>query len=245
MPVIYLATVLIELNRWGSRIPSVSMGEWIPRIREAGFDGLEVWENHVLDRPGDIKAVQSGGFPALLNTYLTFCDDDPARVDAVVNVITALQSPAVKFNINGGCSLDVHRKHLLAFAARLPDGCRMLCECHAGTPLEDVHTAETFLDSLPPERFGAILHGFGEPGAVLARYRALRRHIAHIHIQTRTEDKTSGRFAANAKGLRDNGFTGAWSIEFTESSRNPDETVEMSFAHACEDLADLRNALKE
>jgi sugar phosphate isomerase/epimerase len=242
MPDIYLATVLLEKNRWSSRVPSITLAEWLPRIKEAGFDGVELWENHVLDRPEALAYITDGGCRPVkvFNTYLTFADDAPERIDAVAGAITALKAPAVKFNVNGGCTLDQHREQLLAFAERLPSGCRMLCECHGGTPLEDLTVAAAFLDSLPSERFGAILHGFGEPGDVLARYNTLKRHVAHIHVQTRGDEKTDGSFEANAKNLRDAGFTGGWSIEFVKSTAQPDELIETAFKEACADLRDLR-----
>ncbi|MHC4916331.1 MAG: hypothetical protein ACYTGB_12650 [Planctomycetota bacterium] len=45
---IYLGTVLLERNRWvkGERRPSLAVSEWVSRIADAGFGGLELWENH-------------------------------------------------------------------------------------------------------------------------------------------------------------------------------------------------------
>ena len=43
---IYLASIALEPERWSSRRPSFAFSEWCPAAREAGFDGIELWEYH-------------------------------------------------------------------------------------------------------------------------------------------------------------------------------------------------------
>ena len=44
---IYIGTILLERNRWTrDKKPTCLVSEWIPRFKEAGFDGMELWENH-------------------------------------------------------------------------------------------------------------------------------------------------------------------------------------------------------
>ena len=45
---IFLSSVLLEKNRWDSRIPSLKISDWLRSIADAGFDGVELWENHLL-----------------------------------------------------------------------------------------------------------------------------------------------------------------------------------------------------
>ncbi len=46
---IFLGTVLLERNRWAKdgRRSSVQVSDWTQRAHDDGFDGLELWEDHV------------------------------------------------------------------------------------------------------------------------------------------------------------------------------------------------------
>nr|MDD6336495.1 hypothetical protein [bacterium] len=244
MSTIYLGTVLLEKNRWSSRIPSIRVSEWIPRIRQAGFDGLELWENHVLKVPGELEAIEQSAFPvSIFNTYIVFDKPEEERYQQTAAAIRALRAPAIKYNF-GTAPIEPCRERLLHFADMLPEGCQLLCECHPDTVLEEADVAARFHATLPLDRFGAIMHGVGKVEEVIARYRVLKPYIRHIHMQTTRQDKEGGNLAACVNALLNEGFSGTWTIEFTHTSQKPlEENTEEAWGHAIDDLRALRALL--
>ena len=61
---IYISSVLLEKNRWGTRVPSLKVSDWSQRMFDAGFDGIELWENHLLlADAAEREAVLAGPMP--------------------------------------------------------------------------------------------------------------------------------------------------------------------------------------
>lgn len=248
---IYLATVCLDPNRWGSREPSFAVSDWLDRIREDGFDGLELWEFHYIKADSDEqqRLIDRRDAITLYNTYANLSSEpEQAQArEAAAGAIEQLQTQGVKFNIGRDPTmLDEYRKNLEAWAARVPDTCRLLCECHPGTPIEEAPAATEFFKDLDPERIGIIAHMASDPTAIDPWMQAFGQQVCHIHFQRRdagTDPATeAGRDSMNqlVAALKSYDYQGSVTIEFTRGIGR-DEQIETVYANA---LADA-NAFKE
>lgn len=248
---IYLATVALEKNRWASKVPSLRVSEWIPRIREAGFDGIELWENHA-------EAVAEGERHALksipVKIFNSYCDFTDAGGEGRARAVLSsgfFGCGGMKWNVgNEIARRDEYLRNAAAMVAKLPRGFRFCCECHPGTILETPVQAKRFLDELAhrTEEFGvaikAIVHPISGPVDLAEWFDALGDRIDHAHLQARSaENKVvalkddEARVLKRLSFMKTRGYRGTWSIEFVEGTGKPGENVEGLFRQACEDRA--------
>jgi len=247
---ISLGSIALEVNRWSSRNPSYSVSGWIPKIKAAGFDGLELWENHVLLAEGEAEKIAASGFPvSVYNHYGLFTNDkeEIAKRDMAVKMIKTLGTKAVKYNIgNNPELLAEYKENVLAFASALPEDCVLLCENHAGTLLETDDAIESFFDGLCPHRFALVIHPFGEPEELRQRFIRFGERIAHIHSQLSRGDERirldrwPERVMACFDIMKEYGFSGGFTVEFTELTSAPGENIEDLFTNAVLDLEFIR-----
>jgi len=237
---IYLATVLLEKNRWSSRKPSFKVSDWAQRIADAGFDGIELWENHLLlaDR-SEWEALRNSPVSVpILNTYCGFDDDSADARSASAELARYLDVGAVKFNFgNEPTQVDAYLRNLLAWQGELPDGCRLLCECHANTVLEYPDKALAVFAPIM-DQIEIIVHGFSgdDETNLVQRTECFGSSITHVHAVL-TEKEGAPR---RVEILKDAGFNGTFSIEFCYGVREHVEDVEQLLATATEDLNYLR-----
>jgi len=248
---IYIGTVGLERNRWGSREPSFRVSEWLPRFAADGFDGVELWEFHYTRADPDEQArlVERASPLAIFNTYAGFTDDAADARAQAVDAVNAFDARALKYNLGGDAArLDEYRRNLLAWAAALPASCRLLCECHGGTVLEDVDAAAAFFADLDPERFGVMAHVGGDAEGLARWLTGMGKRLQHLHVQMRGTD-TDPAVAANRPpydacfaALTTHGFGGSIAIEFTRGI-GKHEDIEQLYANALVDLAYVREGL--
>jgi sugar phosphate isomerase/epimerase len=250
-----MASILLESNRWTSRVPSYNVSDWIARFREAGFDGIELWENHALQASDEeLRRIRESGFPVtVFNSYVSFGGnaEEQEHRSLAARLIQFFDAPAVKFNVGKNpLELSGELERLKEWAAMLPMNCRLLCECHPGTSLEAPEASAKALAALPAERYAAIVHAPAEPAKLQAWFDALGGRIEHVHLQARGDDKRLLRLdsdgqqmQANIGVLRSNGFAGSFSIEFTEGVRAPVESTDEMFRNAVADLHFLRRLI--
>jgi len=247
-----LASVALERNRWGSREPSIRVSGWLGRVLADGFAGVELWEHHFLRADADERArlAERAAAVAVFNTYAGFGDgDDPRQQrDDAAEAIARLEPEAVKYNLGGeAAGLDAERERLIAWADRLPTGCRLLCECHPGTAVEEVDAAAAFHRGLDAERFGIIAHVSGDDAAVDRWAAAFGLRLGHLHLQLRTPeaDPTASpgreRLAACVALLKRHGYAGTATVEFTRGMGR-DEQVEALYRNAVADRAAFERA---
>lgn len=247
---IYLATVCLERNRWGSREPSFSVSDWCARFMADGFDGIELWENHYLkveSRERDaLHAARSA--IAIFNTYAGFGDElaDVEHRHAVSSAIARLGAAAVKYNVGADSSrIEQYRNNVCAWAGTLGPACRLLCECHPGTVLERPDAAAEFFAELDPSRFGVIAHATGDASALEEWARKCGPRLQHIHLQLREPKHATATGRARLRScvdvLRSNRYSGTISIEFTRGI-GEHEQIEGMYAEALSDLKAYREA---
>jgi sugar phosphate isomerase/epimerase len=249
---VYLATVALERNRWGSREPSLRVSDWIERIARDGFDGIELWANHFLAADDDERSrlIERAARVAVFNTYAGFGDSpaDAAHRDDAVAAVALLRAGAVKFNLGPNpAQLDTYRRNLLMWSAQLPEACVLLCECHPGTVMENADIATAFLAELDPARFGAISHVTGDADRLAHWATTLGPRMQHLHLQLRSPEDDPAtpagqrRLNACVSVLDAHGFRGGASVEFTRGIGR-DEQIETLYANARADMMAYRAA---
>lgn len=251
---IFLGTILLEKNRWTSRIPSYRVSEWYERIVQDGFDGIELWENHFLKADAEEKsALISKAAPvAVFNTYDEFTDETKEYRLQTAAAINDLKAKAVKFNFgNDRSRIDEYVKNLVEWAALLPPDCRLLCECHPHTVMEHRDIATEVFNRLGDERYQAIIHVFESPESINPWFEALGSRIVHAHVRM-TQDSAYLKLRKKPDKVKEgldcmfrNGFNGTFTIEFTEGVRTPDENIDDLYACALDDMKFLRECLAQ
>jgi len=248
---IYIGTIALERNRWGGgRVPTYLVSEWLGRFSQAGFDGMELWENHAAlrDEP-ELAALAAGPVPvSVFNSYTGF-DDDAAETRArAAELATRFDAAGVKFNLgHEPHRRDAYVRNAVAWAERMPAHTRMLCECHGGTIMEDPDVAREVYAEWPGPRWQAIVHPFGgHPVEELHRwFETLGSDIiTHAHVAIAGEGEERREYLKQGmEVLRKHSYRGSYTIEFTLGTGAPDEEIEAMFTNALADLALLRKEL--
>ena len=248
---IYISTVALDPTRWGRRIPSFDVSAWLPRFADDGFDGVELWEFHFLPagKAEQDRLVAAASAVAIYNSYVGFADEDAEARAAAAEAITRLQPRAVKYNLGGDAAKqDEYRRNLLAWADALPTDCRLLCECHAGSILEQVADAAAFFADLDPVRFGVVAHVSGDAVGTESWFSEFDGRVQHLHVQLRGPESdptvavNRAPLDASFAVVKAHGFTGSVAIEFSRGIGR-DEDIEEIYKNACTDLAYVRQAL--
>ncbi len=246
----YLGTVLLEANRWAKdRSPTYRVSEWVARSAAAGFDGLELWENHaVLADDGERAALRAAQLPvAVFNSYVPLDANSEAARREVAELIRDLKARKVKFNVGSSAeALESELRVVRGWADQLP-GVALLCECHPGTALEDPAVAAQVLAGYP--EIGVIVHPFNCPD-LAAWCKHFGARIAHAHVQVVDAQWRRWRLRDQADLVRERlailheaGFAGSYTIEFTAGVGVAPENRDALFAAACDDLAFLRESI--
>lgn len=247
---IYLGTVLLERNRWikGERRPTLAVSEWCHRIAGAGFDGLELWQNHALLASAEERdRLRRAPVPVTIFNSYARCESEALEERRQTAALTAFFGAAgVKFNF--GRESGRHEEYcanVRAWRRMLPPGTRFLCECHGGTTMQDPAQAAATFARLGPEDYEVILHGFGGDEAPLENAFALHgRRVTHMHVcLPPPAGDGDGAVMARVALLRRLGFAGSFTIEFTEGVGDDREDIETLFRHAARDLRRLRQCL--
>ncbi|MFZ4396177.1 MAG: sugar phosphate isomerase/epimerase family protein [Kiritimatiellia bacterium] len=244
-------TVLLESNRWTpEKIPTYRVSEWAAAIHDAGFSGLELWENHAaLADEAEQVALSRLSLPVVIfNSYCTFDDAGAGARQRAAEYVRRFGARGVKFNFgNEAARTDEYVRNLRAWADTLPAGCRLLCECHGGTVLETPEQVARVLAPLAG-RVEIIVHPFAGERATLQQWLdGFGPAVTHVHVaglrgkwpMIRLEemaDEAQARLAL----LRKAGFAGTWTLEFTGGVAQSPEDRHTLLAHAAADLAFLR-----
>jgi len=251
---IYIGTILLEPNRHKpGRIPSIRVSEWLDRFESAGFHGMELWENHAALVPEEeVTALAQADLPvAVFNSYATFTDADREHTERTTELIRRLGARGVKFNFCRDAALtDEVVRNVDAWRDTLPEGVRLLCECHPGTIAQTPEQAAALFDRLGRDRFQVIATPFADPETLPRWFELLGPMITHAHVQLRDADGMPQRLdrrpnlvRETLRIMREEGFQGSFTLEFTEGMNRPDENVTDLWRNAVLDLAYLRELL--
>ena len=247
---IYLGTISMEINRrfCGENL-ALRVSDYVERIKQDGFYGIELWQYHYTCASDEEKAkLASANIPFIFSSYLSLEEYDEESYRAVADAVHALKAVAVKYNF--GRSKDTtpdipkQLENLKKLTAMLPEYTKMICECHANTIAEFPEDAVKLFSQLDKERFGAIVHLPENIELADRCYKEFGDRIWHIHCQYRPEgagcallDDGTDFVASTLKHHIENGFDGSVTIEFLKA----EETVEEHYANAVADLKYLNS----
>lgn len=247
---IYIGTVALEKNRWKKgQEPSFPVSAWLPKFAAAGFDGVELWENHFAKADAaEREALRHAAPPVtILNSYCNFEDEGQADRERVAADLHALGATGVKWNFGHDADrLPEYKRNLVDWIGRLPDDLRLLCEVHARTVLETPAAAKAVFDEIDDPRIEIIFHG---PPVELEKiqpwFDTFGDKVTHMHVQTRGGrfDRDPEASAARFANLAQLPFHGSICLEFVEGSASKEETMELVWENARADLAYLREHL--
>ncbi len=254
---IYIGTILLELNRWSSpKAPTYLVSEWLERFQEAGFDGMELWEYHAtLCPPEELAKLEESDFPvAVYNTYCDFRNESMPDQRTAADMIRRFGAKGVKFNVGKDPALkDIYLENLRNWGDSLPEDCRLLCECHGGTIVEEPAAASEFFGGLEDERWQFIVHCLmSDLDRLKEWFSVFGKSITHAHVQMVDENGKRIRLERNPKHVREainvmrgEGYRGSFTLEFTEGTSAPDENMEDLWKAALDDLRFLKSLLSK
>ncbi len=225
------------------------------RFARDGFSGIELWENHILkaeDQKKEMELIKKAKIPvAIYNTYTGFSDEEAEKRKKAAEIINYFGSDGVKYNLGKNDDLlDVYLENLQNWADSLPEKCRLLCECHGGTVLEDPETAGQVLGELD-DKFQAIVHCCGDSEKLVKWFDNLGEKITHAHVSLKANGKgvrlssNPGLILENLYIMKTAGFKGTFTLEFTEGLRSEKENIEDSYQAALDDLQFLQEKYQE
>jgi sugar phosphate isomerase/epimerase len=264
---IYLGSILLEPNRWPDRPtttygrlkqlsgivqgpPLIRASDWLARARADGFDGVELWENHaLLCSDAEFATLCRPALPvAVYSSYFGLEDGDAGRRNVALAAVQALDAKGVKFNFGAdSAKRGEYLRNLRAWAAQLPGEVRLVCECHGGSLADTPEGAASLLAELDPPRFQGTVHFVDEyTKRPLAEWlKALGPRLGHVHVG-RVVEPGETAVRERLRLLRDHGFAGSFTIEFTTGIDwgRPQPSVETLYASAVADLKRLREWLE-
>jgi sugar phosphate isomerase/epimerase len=261
-PEVLLGTVALEPNRWGmvdrSGAATIDVAALAPRMAQAGFDGLELWDRHLTQAsPAEGEALVRGPLPlTIFNSYIGFDDADPSDRAAVARWVAQAGSRAVKFNVgNDPAAEGRYADRIAAWLDAMPPHVVLLCECHAGISVaEDPAVAARILGAAgDADRVQAIVHTHEDVDHLRERFDAYGERITHVHVNfldvrgggaPRLQD-VRDELATKVALLHQLGFRGSWTIEFVHGVLTDEDRPEPLLTQATHDLAVLRAVLEE
>lgn len=268
---VYLGSILLEPNRWPDREstcypyvarmtreagtnqgpPRTVVSEWLERAAADGFDGVELWENHALfASEKELKALANGPIPiAVYSSYFDLQDGGWLRRELAQELVKRLGAHGVKYNFGHDKSRRAENiRNLREWVAGIDASVRMIDECHSGGLYAGPQEAAEMQAELGEDRFVGTVH-FKDPyddGHSFAEWvQTLGPHLGHVHVP-RVEEWGEKAVRSMVALLRDHGFRGSFTIEFTTGidwgDAQPD--VETLYRNAVRDLRMLREAFK-
>ncbi|MDF2960273.1 MAG: hypothetical protein K0S39_2008 [Paenibacillus sp.] len=249
---IYFGSILLERNRWSpGKQPSYLVSDWMPKLKNDGFDGIELWENHaILSSNEELDRLSSPLLPvSVFNSYISFEDgeEEQRRREQAARYIRQLGAKAVKFNFGREPErLEVYIRNWKQWEQLLPADCRILCECHPNTVLEEPQAAAAAFKLMGADRCEAIVHPFHSLGPLGDWFTHLGSFITHAHVQYRNSANAFLRLSSNPAEVEEHlaamkkaGFKGSFTLEFAQGT-GPDETQNALYEAAFDDLSLLR-----
>ena len=262
MTTILLGTVALEPNRWGMADPgggaTIRASAWLPRIADAGFDGIELWERHVTEADDvEVEKLLTADVPIeVFNTYVGFDDDEPDQWATAADWVGRTSAHGVKYNVGNDPALEgAYVERVATWLAAMPPSVRLLCECHVAISIaEEPAVAARMLAAIgPPERSQAIVHLTSEThDHIKARFDAYGDRIGHIHLNDPpgwdergavSLEELQPELGRKIELLRSYDFAGTWTVEFVKGTMTPDDEPGYLMDRAAEDLAVLRALL--
>jgi sugar phosphate isomerase/epimerase len=207
---IVLNTIALEPNRWTEgKIPQFQMEELLEPISEAGFESLEIWQNHVALRDReDIEAIAEQADSLDISTpivgmYPRFHlegEDRQAeldRFDGMVEKMDLLGADILKLMPGQVPSSELTAelwersvKFMREVLERTEESDVIFTlETHGGTVADDPDALERFMEDVGSERLEVCWqpYDFSSTGRAIKLFDRLAESIVHLHLQGRRD----------------------------------------------------------
>ena len=199
---ILLHTIALEPARWTPRRVSQSLPTLLPRIAQAGFRSVEIYEPHLREenlRPAILATLQECGLaPVILSSYADIAgvstDDLHATVSGLEETIRffgfrklrLFAGPKIAPDDAAAVAHFVDRLGL--FASRLPET-EILLETHDGSIADDPQKIIDVVRELAAPNVGLLFQptAFNAEKA-LEQFALQKPLVRHVHLQNRKPD---------------------------------------------------------
>jgi sugar phosphate isomerase/epimerase len=257
MAEIYLGTIALEPNRWfgvtHDRWGTLRLSEWLDRIAEAGFNGIELWESHLIDATEtEAESILAHPVPIkVFNTYTSFDEDLDEGRDLAAAWIRRSGAEKVKWNTGvrrDEAALTTYSERLARWAGQLP-GVQLVCECHDGSAMDDSATAAGVLAAGGDREVSqAMLHTHDSHDSIREKFAAYGDRITHVHVNHLNigSPKLSDirdDLQSTVGLLEGLGFAGTWTVEFVQGTGGENDEPAYMLDQAVADLRVLRELL--
>lgn len=240
-----LNTIALDPNRWtADKIPHYALADLLPAVAEAGFPDVEIWHYH-LTHPSEagvaaldermqhlgLRAPVVGAYPVLhLEGEALY--RERAAMHALMDRAHRLGARVVKCFAGrlGSDAVDEpayarsvrFTRELAAYAGSL--GLTLTAETHPDTLCDSVAACRRFLEAVEASNLHLCFQPFDftDTAQAGADYEALRKHVIHVHLQGRANDRITLLEEADIdyrpvlQALADGGFDGYLCIEFVK-----------------------------
>lgn len=256
MTTVLLGTVALEPNRWGAlssdRAPTIGCEDWLARAVEAGFDGVELWEHHATRvDDAEVERLRASELPVrIFNSYVSLDEEDDASRLSAARWLDRLGCEGIKYNVGADAGAEGdYIARLRRWSEAIRGDVRLICECHGGTLGETPAVAARILeDAGPADRFQALVHLGDDLSHIDAMFEALGARISHVHVNFLRQkapllEDIADDVLERVARLREFGFLGSWTLEFTHGVLGADDCVATTLEAAVRDLRFLREVL--
>ena len=224
---VILATIALEPDRWTSfKEPRMDLIELLPVVKQAGFDKLEVWQNHISLRPlAAIRAIKAksdelgvafpyiGAYPVFTATGAEALEQERIQAD-ILDKAEILGTRNLKImlacGLHGGSATPEQIKQVADrfgrwYNAAKMRGIGMCVELHGGTVFDPVEAGEHFMQVYPGLDFTICYqaYDFTNTDKALALADRFPGKISHVHLQAPQPENKGGMYALLKEGTLD------------------------------------------
>ena len=209
---ILLNSIALEPNRWTeNQVPYFRLESLLEPIAGAGFDKVEIWQNHVATLSENEvhglrdRAEELGVSFPVIGMYPAFhlAGDDRKkeieRFDEMLARARTLDTGIIKLfagSLSSQASSAEQWQRSVGFVKEILDRSErtdvsFTLELHGGTLADSPESLLRFMDDVGSERVGVCWqpYDFADTEAALELYDRLRQRVRHLHLQGRSGDK--------------------------------------------------------
>lgn len=240
---ILLNSIAVEPNRWTEeKVPHHKLEDLLPDISDAGFESVEIWQNHLatLDKNGVRQLAETAGelemgFP-IVGMYPSFHLEGEKRetelqfFEQMVEKMDILGSDIIKCMPGQIPSNDLTPElweRSVGFVQELLErtetsGVLFTFETHGGTVADDPDALDRFLEDVSSERLEICWqpYDFTSTGKAIKLFDRFADRIVHLHLQGRRDgdmeflEKADINYQQVLGHIFNTDFDGYISIEF-------------------------------
>jgi sugar phosphate isomerase/epimerase len=247
-----LGTIALEPNRWTAlKEPRMDLIELLPAIRRAGFDQLEIWQNHIALRSlAAIRALKAKGdetgvgftyigvYPVFTAEGLEAREQERILSD-ILDKAEILGTRRLKImlacGLRGGQATPEQLQMVVDrfgpwYREALSRGIRMAVELHGGTVFDPVEAGERFMQTHPELDFTICYqpYDFQDTEKALALADRFAGRISHLHLQAPQPREKGGLYDLLEEGGLDYRRLLPHILR-----RNPGATLTLEFVRDC------------